>query len=124
MLINQLALWGSICLFISTSIFLWIKWKKIGAPLLVLIIATSFIYSVGIAKYSFLGSMRLNSIPIVIALAVESESVSRGKVIVDSLKSWNKILRGKKPIYISKGGSQISVDPIGDEKSINFFKRF
>ena len=68
--------------------------------------------------------MRLNSIPIVIDLAVESESVSRGKVIVDSLKSWNKILRGKKPIYISTGGSQISVDPIGDEKSIKFFKRF
>ena len=124
MLINQLALWGSICLFISTSIFLWIKWQKIGAPLLVLIIAISFIYSFGITKYSILGSMRLDSIPIVMNLEANSKFLSRGKAILSSLKSWNKILRGKKPIYITSGGSQISVDPIGDEKSIKFFKRF
>jgi len=60
-----------------------------------LIIAISFIYSVGIAKYSILGTMRLKSIPIIIDLAIESESVSRGKTIVDPLKSWNKILREK-----------------------------
>jgi len=124
MLLNQLALWGSLCLFICASIFLWIKWQKIGLPLLVLIIAISFIYSFGITKYSILGSMRLSAIPIVMDLVVDSESVSRGKVILDSLKSWNKILRGKKPIYISAGGSQILVDSIGDEKSIKFFKRF
>jgi len=124
MLINQLALWGSICLFLCASIFLWIKWQKIGPPLLVLIVVISFIYSFGIAKYSILGSMRLVAIPIVIGLAVESESVSRGKAIFDSLKSWSKILRGKKPIYISTGGSQISVDSIGDEKSIKLFKHF
>ena len=124
MLINQLALWVSICLFLCASIFLWIKWQKIGSPLLVLIIVISFIYSFGIAKYSILGSMRLNAIPIVIDLAVDSESVSRGKAIFNSLKNWSKILRGKKPIYISTGGSQISVDSIGDEKSIKLFKRF
>ena len=124
MLLNQLVLWGPLCLFICASIFLWIKWQKIGLPLLVLIIAISFIYSFGITKYSILGSMRLNAIPIVIDLAVDSESVSRGKAIFDSLKSWSKILRGKKPIYISTGGSQISVDTIGDEKSIKLFKSF
>ena len=124
MLLNQLTLWGCLCLFICASIFLWIKWRKIGSPLLVLIIVISFIYSFGIAKYSILGSMRLNTIPIVIDLAVGSESVSRGKAIFDSLKSWSKILRGKKPIYISSGGSQISVDTIGDEKAIKLFKRF
>ena len=124
MLINQLALWVSICLFLCASIFLWIKWRKIGSPLLVLIICVSFIYFFGIAKYSILGSMRLVAIPIVIDLAVDSQSVSRGKAIVDSLKSWSKILRGKKPIYITKGGSQISVDTIGDKKSIKLFKRF
>jgi len=124
MLINQLEFWIIICLFISTSIFLWIKWQKIGLPLLVLIVALSFIYSFGIAKYSIFGSMRLDSIPIVSDLVVGSESVSRGKAIVNSLKSWNKMLRGKKPIYITSGGSQISVDPIGDEKSIKLFKRF
>ena len=68
--------------------------------------------------------MRLNSIPTVINLEADFEFVSRGKAILDSLKSWNKILRGKKPIYISTGGSQISVDSIGDEKSIKLFKRF
>ena len=124
MLLNQLAFLGALCFFVCASIFLWIKWQKIGSPLLVLIIIISFIYSFGIAKYSILGSMRLNAIPIVIDLAVDSESVSRGKAIFDSLKSWSKILRGKKPIYITKGGSQISVDSIGDEKSIKLFKRF
>ena len=124
MLLNQLIIWLGICLLICASIFLWIKWRKIGTPLLVLIIITSFIYSFGITKYSILGSMRLNATSIVIDLAVDSESVSRGKAIFDSLKSWSKILRGKKPIYISTGGSQISVDSIGDEKSIKLFKRF
>ena len=124
MLLNQPSFWVGIFLFFCASIFLWIKWRKIGSPLLVLIICVSFIYFFGIAKYSILGSMRLNAIPIVMDLEVDSESVSRGKAIFDSLKSWSKILRGKKPIYISTGGSQISVDSIGDEKSIKLFKRF
>ena len=76
------------------------------------------------AKYSILGSMRLNSIPTVMNLEVDFEFVSRGEAILDSLKSWNKMLRGKKPIYTTSGGSQISVDSIGDEKSIKLFKRF
>ncbi|MDC1418731.1 hypothetical protein N8264_06730 [Candidatus Thioglobus sp.] len=124
MLLSQSALWGGLCFFVCTSIFLWIKWRKIGAPLLILFIVISFIYSFGIAKYSILGSMRLNSIPKVMNLEVDSKSISRGEIILDSLKSWNKKLRGKKPIYITSGGSQISVDPIGDEKAIKFFKRF
>ena len=124
MLLNQLALWGILCFFICASIFLLIKWQKIGLPLLVLIIAISFIYSFGITKYSILGSMRLDYIPTAMNLEANSEFLSRGKAILSSLKSWNKILRGKKPIYITSGGSQISVDPIGDEKSIKFFKRF
>ena len=68
--------------------------------------------------------MRLDAIPIEMDLEVDAESDSRGKAILNSLKSWNKMLRGKKPIYITSGGSQISVDPIGNEKSIKFFKRF
>ena len=124
MLLNHLVLWGSIILFICTSIFLWIKWQKIGLPLLVLIIVLSLIYSFGITKYIILGSMRLDSIPIAINSETDSKFVSHGEAILDSLKSWNKMLRGKKPIYITSGGSQISVDPIGDEKSIKLFKRF
>ena len=124
MLLNQLALWGALCFFVCASIFLWIKWRKIGPPLLVLIIVISFIYSFGLAKYSILGSMRLNSIPTVMNLEVDFEFVSRGEAILDSLKSWNKMLRGKKPIYITSDGSEISLDPIGDEKALKLFKRF
>ena len=124
MLLNQLVLWGSLCLFVCASIFLWIKWRKIGSLLLVLIIVISFIYSFGITKYSIFGSMRLYSTPTVMDLEADSVLVIRGSTILESLKSWNKMLRGKKPVYISTGGSQISVDPIGDEKSIKFFKRF
>ena len=124
MLLNQLVLWGSVILFICVSIFLWIRWRKIGSFLLVLITAILFINSFGIAKYSILGSMRLDSIPTAMNAVTDSKFVSRGEAILDSLKSWNKILRGKKPIYITSGGSQISVDPIGDEKAIKLFKRF
>ena len=124
MLLSQSALWGGLCFFVCTSIFLWIKWRKIGAPLLILIIVISFIYSFGITKYSIFGSMRLYSTPTVMDLEADSVLVIRGSTILESLKSWNKMLRGKKPVYISTGGSQISVDPIGDERSIKFFKRF
>ena len=124
MLLNQLVLWASVILFICVSIFLWSRWRKIGSFLLVLITAILFINSFGIAKYSILGSMRLDSIPTAMNSETDSKFVSRGEAIVDSLKSWNKILRGKKPIYITSGGSQISVNPIGDEKAIKLFKRF
>jgi hypothetical protein len=124
MLLNQLVLWANVILFICVSIFLWSRWRKIGSFLLVLITALLFINSFGIAKYSILGSMRLDSIPIAMNSETDSKFVSRGEAILESLKNWNKILRGKKPIYITSGGSQISVDPIGDEKSIKFFKRF
>ena len=124
MLLNQLVLWASVILFICVSIFLWSRWRKIGSFLLVLITALLFINFFGIAKYSILGSMRLDSIPIAMNSETDSKFVSRGEAILESLKNWNKMLRGKKPIYITSGGSQISVDPIGDEKSIKFFKRF
>ena len=124
MLINQLALWGSVCLFIFGSTLLWIKWRKIGFSLLVLIITLLFLSSFGIAKYSIHGSLRLNSIPTIINTETESKFVSRGEAILNSLKSWNKMLRGKKPIYITSGGSEISLDPIGDEKALKLFKRF
>ena len=87
MLFNQLALCGFICFFVCASIFLWIKWRKIGSPLLVLIVVLSFIYSFGITKYLILGSMRLYSIPTVMNLEVDFESASRGEAILDSLKS-------------------------------------
>ncbi|WP_416696210.1 hypothetical protein [Candidatus Pseudothioglobus sp. Uisw_050_01] len=124
MLLSQSALWAGLCFFVCTSILLWIKWRKIGSPLIILITVVSFIYSFGIAKYSILGSMRLDSIPSAMNSETDSKFISRGEAILGSLKSWNKMLRGKKPIYITSGGSQISVDSIGDEKAIKLFKRF
>ena len=124
MLLSQSVLWGGLCFFVCASIFLWIKWRKIGSTLLVLIIIILFIYSFGVIKYSILGSMRLNSIPKVMSLETDSKFVSRGEAILDSLKSWNKMLRGKKPIYITSGGSEISLDSIGEEKALKLFKRF
>ena len=40
------------------------------------------------------------------------------------LKSWNKIIRGKKPIYITSSGTTIKVNPISDEKSVKLNKPF
>ena len=54
----------------------------------------------------------------------DSELAGGGESILDKLKLWNKILRGKKPIYTAKGGTQIKVNPIGDEKSIKLIKPF
>ena len=124
MLMNQLTLIGGLCFFIGTSTLLWIKWRKIGMPLLALLIALLLIFTVGIVKSSILGSMRLNSITPVMNLDADLEFTSRGEDVLGTLKSWNKILRGKKPIYTTSGGSQISVDSIGEEKSIKLFKRF
>ena len=40
------------------------------------------------------------------------------------LKRWNKIIRGKKPIYISNSGTTIKVNPFGDEQSVILNKPF
>jgi len=40
------------------------------------------------------------------------------------LKHWGKMIRGKKPIYTTEGGSQIEVDPFSNEQSIKFIKPF
>ena len=129
MTFNLIIIIGTCCLFISLSSLFWIKWRKIGAELLVIIIAILFIYSFGIVKYSIIGSIGLNSINFdskssLTILKNDSEFVTRGDIILESIKIWSKKLRGKKPIYVTSGGSQMSVDSIGDEKSIKLFKRF
>ena len=124
MLLNQLILFGSISVFFCISVLFWIKWQKIGSILLFLIISILFIFSLGVVKSSILGSMRLDSFPLEINLETNSVFVSRGEAVLNTLRGWGKILRGKKPIYTTSGGSQISVNPVGDEKSIKIFKRF
>ena len=124
MLMNKLIIVLALCFFVCASIFIWIKLRKIGSPLLILIIGILFIFFLGVSKLLIVGSMRLDPYQPVTIFESNSEFNSRGDEILGSLKSWSKILRGKKPIYTTKGGSQISLDPIGDEKSIKLFKRF
>ena len=44
--------------------------------------------------------------------------------LTSKLKRWNKMIRGKRPIYTTKTGTNIKVDPFGGEKSIKLNKSF
>ena len=48
----------------------------------------------------------------------------KDSILASKLKLWNKIIRGKRPIYTTKTGANIKVDPFGDEKSIKLNKPF
>ena len=119
----------SICFFIvCISIILWINWRKIGYPLIILIIISLAVISFGSGKLlnesikfnlpAFNSSLSISS------LDDDSQFLSRGKKILNSVRSWSKQIRGKKPIYSTDNGSQIIVDSIGEEKSIKIIKNF
>ena len=119
----------SICFFmVCISIILWITWRKIGYPLIILIIISLAVISVGSGKLlnesikfnlpAFNSSLSISS------LDDDSQFLSRGKKILNSVRSWSKQIRGKKPIYSTDNGSQIIVDSIGEEKSIKIIKNF
>ena len=119
----------SICYFlVCISIILWINWRKIGYPLIILIIISLAVISFGSGKLlnesikfnlpAFNSSLSISS------LDDDSQFLSRGKKILNSVRSWSKQIRGKKPIYSSDNGSQIIVDSIGEEKSIKIIKNF
>ena len=119
----------SICFFmVCISIILWITWRKIGYPLIILIIISLAVISFGSGKLlnesikfnlpTFNSSLSISS------LDDDSQFLSRGKKILNSVRSWSKQIRGKKPIYSSDNGSQIIVDSIGEEKSIKIIKNF
>lgn len=119
----------SICFFmVCISIILWINWRKIGYPLIILIIISLAVISFGSGKLlneskkfnlpAFNSSLSISS------LDDDSQFLSRGKKILNSVRSWSKQIRGKKPIYSSDNGSQIIVDSIGEEKSIKIIKNF
>ena len=50
--------------------------------------------------------------------------IINSSILVNKLKSLNKILRGKKPIYSTNGGTQIKIEPFDEEKSIILNKLF
>ena len=114
---------------ICVSILLWIKWQKFGVIILSLLILNVVILSFGAGRMLIYGSMRFESFnhdisSKVVNLNDNSKSISTGKVILNRLKSLNKKLRGKEPVYITDDGYQISVDSFGKEKSININKPF
>ena len=59
-----------------------------------------------------------------VAIKIDKAPIVKGSILVSKLKNWTKMLRGKIPIYTSKGGTQIKVEPLDDEKSITLNKFF
>ena len=124
MLLNQLMFFGILSLFIYVLILLRRMYRKIATTVLVLLLAILVISLAGTIKFSIFDSMNLDLNPSIMDLDDNRELVGGGESILDKLKLWNKILRGKKPIYTTNSGTQIKVNPIGDEKSINLIKPF
>jgi hypothetical protein len=124
MLLNQLIFFGILFLFIYVLILLRRTYRKIATTVLVLLLAILVISLAGTIKFTIFDSMNLDLNPSIMDLDDNRELVGGGESILDKLKLWNKILRGKKPIYTTNSGTQIKVNPIGDEKSINLIKPF
>jgi len=124
MLLNQLIFFGILFLFIYVLILLRRMYRKIATTILVLLLAILVISLAGTIKFSIFDSMNLDLNPSIMDSDDNPELLSGGESILDKLKLWNKILRGKKPIYTTNSGTQIKVNPIGDEKSINLIKPF
>ena len=124
MLLNQLMFFGILSLFIYVLILLRRTYRKIATTVLVLLLAILVISLAGTIKFSIFDSMNLDLNPSIMDLNDNPELVGGDESILDKLKLWNKILRGKKPIYTTNSGTQIKVNPIGDEKSINLIKPF
>ena len=59
-----------------------------------------------------------------IAIKTVKTPIIKDSTLVSKLKRWNKMIRGKRPIYTTKTGTNIKVDPFGDEKSIKLNKSF
>ena len=124
MLLNQLIFFGILFLFIYVLILLRRMYRKIATTVLVLLLTVLVISLAGTIKFSIFDSMNLDLNPSIMDSDDNPELVGGGESILDKLKLWNKILRGKKPIYTTNSGTQIKVNPIGDEKSINLIKPF
>ena len=124
MLLNQLMFFGILSLFIYVLILLRRTYRKIATTVLVLLLAILVISLAGTIKFSIFDSMNLDLNPSIMDSDDNRELVGGGESILDKLKLWNKILRGKKPIYTTNSGTQIKVNPIGDEKSIKLIKPF
>ena len=59
-----------------------------------------------------------------VAIKTIKVPIVKSSILVSKLKSWNQILRGKKPIYTTKSGTQIKVETLDNEKSITLNRFF
>ena len=59
-------------------------------------------------------------------IAVNESRISINKVSARALKfkRWNKMLRGKGPVYSTRSGTNLKIDTFGDEKSITIDRAF
>ena len=112
MLLNQLIFFGILFLFIYVLILLRRMYRKIATTILVLLLAILVISLAGTIKFSIFDSRNLDLNPSIMDSDDNPELVGGGESILDKLKLWNKILRGKKPIYTTNSGTQIKVNPI------------
>ena len=59
-----------------------------------------------------------------VANKINESLVSKGSSRLYKFRSWNKMLRGKGPIYSTRSGANLKIDTFGDEKSITIDKSF
>ena len=59
-------------------------------------------------------------------IAINDSEVSINKATTKTLrfKRWNKMLRGKGPVYSTRSGTNLKIDTFGDEKSITIDRAF
>jgi len=59
-------------------------------------------------------------------IAIRELEVSKNKASARGLKfkRWNKMLRGKGPVYSTRSGTNLKIDTFGDEKSITIDRTF
>ena len=59
-----------------------------------------------------------------VASKMPDSLISKDSPRLKKLKRWNKMFRGKGPIYSTRSGANLKIDTFGDEKSITIDKSF
>jgi hypothetical protein len=59
-----------------------------------------------------------------VANKINESLVSKGSSRLNKFRRWNKMLRGKGPIYSTRSGANLKIDTFGEEKSITIDKSF
>ena len=59
-----------------------------------------------------------------IAIIKSEILINKASARANKLKRWNRMLRGKGPVYSTRSGTNFKIDTIGDEKSITVDRTF